>query len=200
MSKKLITPGYATEINPEEAHALIPNISTQSELNQYERENIRKAMRWATTSKLLKKDLLSLKGIRTLHKKMFCDVWEWAGEFRTTEKNIGNVLAYQVSEEVLKLCDDFKFRLKHEIKDWELFAVEFHYRLVTIHPFSNGNGRCARLAADLLLQFNGRRPLLWGASDFIGDEETRQSYVASLKTADRGNIQPLYKFATRTKY
>jgi len=39
------------------------------------------------------------------------------------------------------------------------FAVEASQRLVSIHPFEDGNGRTARLLADWLLQRSGLPPL-----------------------------------------
>ncbi len=43
--------------------------------------------------------MLSENFLRTLHKRMFGEVWEWAGTFRTTERNIG-VQAYRIGVEL----------------------------------------------------------------------------------------------------
>lgn len=194
---KLTYPYGATPIDGDELHALVPDIHLQQELNQFERENIRTAMRWAQKSRKLRHELLSVNGIKLLHQRMFNSVWTWAGKFRTTQKNIGNVDVHQVTEEVYKLCKDIQFQIEHGIEDWEVMAVTFHYRLVFIHPFPNGNGRHARLAANLLLQYNGKRPLPWGVSDLIDDHQIRKDYIQALKEADKGNLDPLLKFATK---
>lgn len=190
-------PDGATPIDGDELQALIPNINLQHELNQFERDNIREAMRWAEKSRKLRHELLSVNGIKLLHQSMFGNVWRWAGKFRTTQKNIGNVEAHQVAEEVHKLCQDLGFQIEQGIENWELLAVTFHYRLVSIHPFPNGNGRHARLAANLLLQYNKKQHLPWGVSDLMNEAEIRKEYLQALKEADLGNLNPLLKFAMK---
>ena len=190
-------PEGATPIDADELNALIPSISLQRELNEFERENIRRAIVWAQKSRKLRLELLSPEGIRRLHKEMFRDVWRWAGKFRTSEKNVGKVFSYQVPEEVRKLCDDTTFQIKQGVEDWHRLAVTFHHRLVWIHPFPNGNGRLARLSADLLLSYNGKSPLSWGYSELASDQEVRAAYLRSLRLADSGEIDPLLKFATK---
>jgi fido (protein-threonine AMPylation protein) len=51
--------------------------------------------------------LLSEEFIRELHKKMFGEVWQWAGEFRKTNKNIG-VDKYEIGAELRILIEDCK--------------------------------------------------------------------------------------------
>ena len=81
-------PEGATPLNPEEISGLLlPHITTRSELNRWEQENINEAYEWLVQHK--PKNLLTEPFIRKLHKKMFEDVWKWAGKLRTTEKNIG---------------------------------------------------------------------------------------------------------------
>lgn len=189
-------PEGATPIDSDELHALIPNITLQSELNQFERENIRQAIRWAETSRALKKQLFALSSIRRLHKAMFGEVWKWAGTFRATEKNIG-VPPHTIGEELLKFCQDMQFQIDQGIQDWQTFAVNVHHRLVWIHPFPNGNGRFARLFADRLLLNNMQETLSWGYSSDLGDQnEIRSEYIAALKEADKGDISRLVYFAT----
>jgi Fic family protein len=65
---------------------------------------------------------------------------------------------------------------------------------VAIHPFPNGNGRCSRLAADLLAQKLGQPRFTWGSANLIAIAETRRAYVAALQAADRGDIGPLMAF------
>lgn len=58
-------------------------------------------------------------------------------------------------------------------------ATFAHYQLVSIHPFSDGNGRTARLLMNLILLQNGYPPA-------IINKRQRESYIASLEHAQLG--------------
>src|SRR4051812_2983231 len=94
--RSFVYPIGATPLDPNELQGLIPEISTQAELNELEKENIRQALRWAKRSRLIRNDLLSPSTLFRLHKEMLQDVWTWAGQPRLTEKNIG-VAPHQIS-------------------------------------------------------------------------------------------------------
>jgi len=74
-------------------------------------------------------------------------------------------------------------------------AARFHHRLVSIHPFPNGNGRHARLMADLLLEniLHCSR-FTWGSADLSQAGNARQRYIAALHAADEHNYEPLLEF------
>jgi fido (protein-threonine AMPylation protein) len=73
--------------------------------------------------------------------------------------------------------------------------VRFHHRLVWIHPFANGNGRHARLMADVLVQRQGRPVFTWAGTDIVKASDFRGSYIDTLRAADKNDIQPLLVFA-----
>ena len=73
--------------------------------------------------------------------------------------------------------------------------MRFHHRLVQIHPFPNGNGRHARLAADLLVMRLGRERFSWGIESLRNAGAMRHRYIAALKTADNFDLGPLLGFA-----
>ncbi|MCI0390170.1 MAG: mobile mystery protein B [Acidobacteria bacterium] len=193
---KLLYPAGATPLDPNEIVGLIPNIRLQSELNAREEENIVQARRWAYSSRnrRLKRDLLSNNGLKLLHRKMFVDVWRWAGAFRISEKNIG-VLSYQITTQLHNLCEDVKTQLQHRSYPLDECAIHFHHRLTKIHPFPNGNGRHARLACDLLLHFNGGQDFTWGKGKLSEAGAVRSAYIDALRQADAGDIAPLLQFA-----
>jgi len=187
-------PDGATPLNPDEAAGLKPRLRTRAELNAFEQANIAQAMAWGQRSRILKNDLLNIDSLKLLHKRMFDDTWKWAGTFRTTGKNIG-VEPHQIQMQLSALCDDAKYWIENQVFPLDECAVRIHHRLVFVHPFSNGNGRHARLTADLILMFAKAQPLTWGGQSLDIEGKTRRAYIAALKAADQKNYAPLLKFA-----
>lgn len=181
----------ATELSPEEREGLIPSyITTRAELNEAEQGNIVEAREWAFGRK---RDVLDEGFLKKLHARMVGKVWKWAGEYRTSGKNIG-IDAYQIPEELRKLLDDVRYWIEHETYPADEIAARFHHRLTYIHCYPNGNGRHARLATDLLLTGMGEKPFTWGNADLVDAGETRARYIAALRAADKHDIEPLIAF------
>jgi len=111
-----------------------------------------------------------------------------------TERNIG-VTPFQIEIELRTLLDDARYWIDHKTFSPDEIAVRFHHRLVWIHPFPNGNGRHARLAADLLAVALGRPRFTWGSASLVEAATTRAQYVSALKAADNHDIAPLLAFA-----
>ncbi|WP_312218216.1 mobile mystery protein B [Brevundimonas sp.] len=182
----------ATPLTPDERAQLIPTyITTRAQLNEAEQANIADADLWAFRRK---RDVLNEAFLLNLHKRMLNGVWKWAGSFRQTERNIG-IQAYRIGVELRQLLDDVRYWVEHQTFSPDEIAVRFHHRLVFIHPFPNGNGRHARLAADLLAVQLGQERFSWGSANLVTADETRATYVAALKAADAHDIGPLLAFA-----
>lgn len=182
----------ATPLTEEEREQLIPTyITTRAELNEAEQVNITEADGWAFSRK---RDVLDTGFLSQLHKRMFDSVWRWAGDYRTTPRNIG-IEAYRIPIEVRQLVDDVRYWIEAKTYPEDEIAVRFHHRLVSIHPFPNGNGRHSRMAADLLAVRLGRPRFTWGRNDLVQPAETRANYIAALRTADNHDIVPLLEFA-----
>ncbi|MDZ4178170.1 MAG: mobile mystery protein B [Coriobacteriia bacterium] len=192
-------PEGATPLGPDEMEGLIPTwVSSRAELNMVEQENIIAAMHWAFGQVWSVEDLLSVETMRQLHRKMFGDVWKWAGAYRLRETNIG-VAPSQIAVKLHDLLADALMRIR-TVSDATAAADEitvwFHHRLVQVHPFPNGNGRHARLAADLLVLAMGGRRFTWGSVDLTDAGEVRSSYLRALRAADRDfDYEPLLSFA-----
>lgn len=181
----------ATELSEEEKDGLIPSyISTRGELNQAEQQNIVKGELWAFTKK---HNPLDMAFLDRLHKQMYGEVWEWAGTYRQTARNIG-IDAYRISTELKQLIDDAQYWLDHQTYEPDELAARFHHRLVYIHPYPNGNGRHSRLATDILLQFMGRERFTWGAGDITQKGEVRTKYITALQVADNHDYTLLLEF------
>jgi len=129
-----------------------------------------------------------------LHRRMFSAVWAWAGQVRRTDKNIG-VDKLTIRPEVRKLVDDARYWRENEVYGPDELAVRFHHRLVWIHPFPNGNGRHARMMADLITQQATRPPFSWGGASLIATLELRTAYISAVRQADQGDVGPLLDFA-----
>lgn len=185
-------PEDATPLMLEERADLIPaHIAYRAELNAAEQENIARGQDWALARK---RDLLSETFIQHLHRRMFGDVWRWAGKFRTTERNLG-IPHFEIPMAVRELLQDAKTWVEHKTYPADEIAVRFHHRLVTIHPFPNGNGRHARLMADLLVISLGGERFSWGRTNLQQAGEVRQQYIAALRAADNHDYGPLLRFA-----
>lgn len=184
-------PDDATPLTPEEQRYLIPNLAFRRELNEAEQENIARAQDWALARR---RDLLREKFIRDLHKRMLGDVWRWAGNFRTSERNLG-IPFYEIPTALRQLLDDVKTWLEYKSFPPDEIAVRFHHRLVQIHPFPNGNGRHARLMADLLIMQLGQDRFPWGRANLQQAGDVRRRYIDALRAADNHDIAPLLAFA-----
>jgi len=186
-----------TPISPEELAALIPNLSTKEELNEWERQNILTAREWALGDRTAPTDMVSDGYIRKLHEKMFDQTWKWAGQYRRTEKNIG-IPFPEIRESLGALLGDIRYLIEKGTFSLDEIAIRFHHRLVAIHLFPNGNGRHARLMADVLVMKLGRPAFTWGSTgsaDLIRQGESRSRYLNAIREADNGNIKPLLEFA-----
>lgn len=192
MAINLDYPSGATPLDADELASLIPgHITTQGELNEWEQLNIVHGEAWARKQR---KEIINEAFLRQLHQQMFSETWKWAGDLRKSDKTIG-VDWLKISIELRKLLDDAHYQIEHASYVPDEIAVRFHHRLVAIHPFPNGNGRHARLMADLLVERLGQPRFTWGSRSLVDASATRQAYIAALQAADARNYAPLLAFA-----
>jgi len=85
--------------------------------------------------------------------------------------------------------------LKNKTYDVDECAVRFHYELVVIHPFPNGNGRHARLLADVIAVRGGRPEFSWGGKKLTASGEARNEYRSALRAGDTGDFAQLLQFS-----
>lgn len=125
-----------------------------------------------------------------------------AGAYRTLDvRAAGTGYVYPPHYQVRELMDVFASWLASEAaKDLHpvAFASEAHYRLVTIHPFRDGNGRTARLLMNLCL-------LRAGYPITVIDNAQRALYISALAWAqshgdDFGRLTVLVSEACRTSF
>ena len=185
-----------TPLSEEEKDGLkIPSITTREELDEFEQLNIEKAIQWTFGKKIKAEELLSEKFVKDLHKRMYGDVWKWAGSFRNSEKNLG-IKSYLIPVQLKQLIDDTKFWHENNTFPSAEIAIRFKHELVSIHCFPNGNGRHSRMMADLIMEkLYGETFLSWGSSNLVNVTDKRKDYIIALKLADKRQIEPLISFA-----
>jgi Fic-DOC domain mobile mystery protein B len=185
-----------TPLDPDEMDGLlIPIIATQGELDEFEQQNIEKAIQWSMSRSFKADTIFSEEFIKRLHSKMFGDIWSWAGKFRKTNKNMG-VDWWKISHELKVLIDDALYWYKHDIYPPDEMAIRFKHRLVSIHCFPNGNGRHSRLMSDIIIEKIFKKQIFtWGGQNLTKKGEARIVYLQALKAADFGAYSPLLEFA-----
>jgi Fic-DOC domain mobile mystery protein B len=182
-------PEGATPLDHDDQQGLLrTDIALRDELNLAEAENIAAAHLWAFSRRRTLSRLLRQAEMKEIHRRMFGEVWKWAGTFRARETSIG-IAPYRICTELENLLLDVQAQTADGSRfPWpaDEIAVRFHHRLVSIHPFPNGNGRHARLAADLLVVTLGRPRFSWGGAGHLTEvTEARSRYLVALRAADQ---------------
>lgn len=187
----------ATPLSEEDILGLkIATITTQGELNEAEADNILRGQDWALRSRTASlPDMLNDDYLQRLHVAMFGDVWKWAGTYRQRDTNIG-VDPHRIRIELRQLYDEVKGWLEYQSYPPDEFAIRLHYRVVTIHPFPNGNGRHARMLAEVVMIRHFKAdPLPWRGSALRSEDENRKAYLDALRAADKKDFAALLDFA-----
>jgi fido (protein-threonine AMPylation protein) len=169
---------------------------TRRQVAEDEAENIRKAVVKLLASKPSSRTApFDYPWMLNVHRLMYGDVWTWAGEIRQIDLQLGISHAL-IGERLGGLALD----IAHWDDKWPRIeqAAVIHYRAVHIHPFHNGNGRWSRLLANVWLRRHGLPMIEWPEPE-IGHVESgiRTEYIAAIRTADEGNLQPLKELHIR---
>lgn len=176
--------------------ALRDTVKTRAELNVVEAENIRKpTVKYLAGWPTRKMAPFDYSWLLRLHREMFCDVWEWAGQPRTVGLNIG-VAWQQVQPQLMALPKDLEQWQRHKTPLIEQAAL-LHHRAVWIHPFHNGNGRWARMLANIWLRLHKAALVRWPDQNIEAMSPIRDEYLATLRAADTGDMEPLFDLHRR---
>jgi Fic-DOC domain mobile mystery protein B len=170
------------------------NIQTIGDLDEYEEQNLTKGLIWLEkqdSSKTLDRYFWF-----ELHKKLFGEVWSWAGKVRVHELMNPDFVSYpNIQVELKKLEESLKFWVSNNSYNSKFIIARVHERLLTIHPFPNGNGRFSRIACEKLAEhLESSRPL-WGSIYKEDSSKRRAIYVESIELARKQNkFEPLKEF------
>jgi len=165
--------------------AIRRSVHSRAQLNPLEAENIRVAtVKYLAATPSRRLAPFTLEWVLKLHKEMLGKVWLWAGKIRTIELNLGSP-AWRIRTDLHDLLEDLRC---WEASDMPLVrqAATLHHRAVNIHPFENGNGRWARLLANIWLKQHGGAVTLWPEENITaGTTPIRLQYIEALKAADQ---------------
>lgn len=153
-----------------------------------EATNHAKALDWVSEQITRSLEQITEKDILKIHEMILKGVDDYnAGHYRSVQACIsGSVVILPNAKKVPDLMKDFVKWIKDnkDIHPVEL-ASEIHYRLVTIHPFVDGNGRTARLLMNMVLMMLGYPPAIIRKSD-------RLAYISALEKAQLGGSKGDY--------
>ncbi|MBL6992255.1 MAG: mobile mystery protein B [Bacteriovoracaceae bacterium] len=159
----------------------IKHITTIGELDEYEEDNIIKGLVWLEKQTA---DSINYTFWVKLHKKLFSNVWSWAGEVRKHElQNLDFVMPQNIWPEIKKLEDDLIFWIENKSFDLKEVAARFHERFETIHPFNNGNGRIGRIVVQYFCKQSGISIPTWGVYLADNPNRRRSQYIDALTSA-----------------
>ena len=190
------TPEGATPLDLDEIAGLkLKHITTRGELNEVEQANILLGLTWLEKQK--NAEILTEHFLKQLHKKLFGEVWAWAGTFRRTEKNIG-VDPFTIAVDLRNLLDDVRCWIEFGTYPALEIAARFHHKLVYIHLFPNGNGRHSRIIADAVLTtILKEEPIDWGGGFHLEEMNSRRgAYISALRAADAHDFSQLIAFVS----
>jgi Fic-DOC domain mobile mystery protein B len=185
-----------TPLDEEERDGLlIDGITTRADLDEFEQQNIEKAVEWTMQRRYKAEKVFTQEFACELHRRMFGDVWKWAGQFRRSNKNLGCEW-HKVGIALKQLNGDAAYWLQQQTCSAEELAVRYKHALASIHCFSNGNGRHSRLMGDIIVSHIFNQPVFtWGAAGLREKNDARVNYLKALKQADAGQLNRLVEFA-----
>ncbi|KAG7204205.1 hypothetical protein KM043_002036 [Ampulex compressa] len=148
------------------------------------------AMKYINATLVNRVGSIFVKDILEIHRRVLghVDPIE-GGQFRRTQVYVGGHVPpgpgdihYLMEEFVLWLNSERAIRM-HPVR----YAALAHYKLVHIHPFSDGNGRTSRLLMNMILMQAGYPPV-------IVHKEHRHTYYENLQIANAGDVRPFVRF------
>lgn len=117
------------------------------------------------------------------------------GQYKTAPNHVktktGEIFYFATPEETPAKMNDLMNWYAGAMKSVELhpvlFATEFHYKFICIHPFDDGNGRIARLLMNFILMQKGYPPAIIKTED-------KMEYFAALQQADAGQLEYFFNY------
>ena len=137
------------------------NITNQIELNKVEEKTSKeKAIKFFDSGKINKIKAGTVSGLKQIHKYLFEDIYEFAGEIRNVNISKGNFRFAPVMylEQSLKYIENMPQSTFDEI-------VEKYVEMNIAHPFREGNGRATRIWLEKKKKKELQRVVDWNKID-----------------------------------
>lgn len=188
---KYYTPKSEDEILPNKLGLTDPEKIAEEEYRGFLRAEIKFESELDSISKF------NWKLISSIHKTAFNHLYEFAGELRQVNLSKGRFMfpaARFLTSAVKEFEKEFLKPLPETFEDYKHLiehVAPLHAELLFIHPFREGNGRTARLFADLIA-------LKCGFERFNFDkisEKRMPEYIASVQAAADKNYEPMFSFS-----
>lgn len=158
----------------------LKHIQDMTELYEHEIENIAEGIAWTSSTR---KNHLEYPTWLELHKQMLGKIWKFAGVIRTIElANADFHKPYNVRPSLLELEKDLKYWIENKTFPPKEMMAMLHEKLLTIHPFRDGNGRWSRVLTEFICDREEIEVPSWGAS-IDDDGERRKVYIEAVKKA-----------------
>lgn len=176
---------------------LLKHVRSRRQLNVAEAMNIQKTVvKYLAARPSVRSAPFHIDWCLKLHREMFGDVWNWAGQVRRTDLNLG-VPPFRIEVDLQQLMDDLRFWQNEPTMHHTEVAARLHHRAVFIHPFLNGNGRWSRMLANIYLRQAGRPLTRWPEQTLGESSIIRSEYLRAIRLADAGNYVPLIELHRR---
>lgn len=171
-----------TPVDPSIIKELIPkHVQDMNELYELESENIALGIIWLQQTKGDHLDyLLWIES----HKHLLKEIWKFAGKTRKIElANTDFHASFNVRPALRDLEADLKTWIEFETYPPKEMIAIFHQRLLTIHPFRDGNGRWSRVITEFICQRQEIDVPTWGSKTIPDDEARRTAYIEAVTLA-----------------
>lgn len=133
-----------------------------------------------------------------IHELWLSDVYPSAGKYRSVSMSKGDFLfaaPNRIESSMQKFEKQYltKYTPCHYSDIHELAAALgiVHVELILIHPFREGNGRTARLLADLMTTQAGKSPINFASIDQTKNVEGFKQYIIAIHAGVAGNYKPI---------
>lgn len=181
-------PAGQTPLDPQELTGLrVKGLRDQSELDFVEAVGIANAEIWLSGQS--RPCPYELPWLLELHRRMFGEVWTWAGQLRQTQRNLG-VPFTQIRSQLNQLVENARYQAQSGQRAQQI-ASYLHHGLLFVHPFPNGNGRWARRVTEAHCDVLSIMPPRWIELHSSEVSKFRVDYIAALKIADSGDLGSL---------